>query len=134
MEAKSQGERVFFGHMGIITLDGKPWRSMTRFRDRFSDFSNQAAADGTPPSTWPTDANLRGKKILGNADDRQVAFGGAHAGTYFDEIFLNKRVGYFLTIQLAHLGSVNLADAANTYNLRATAFDMAATAAMAWPS
>ncbi len=120
MEARADGERVFFGHMGIITADGRPWREMPSFRDRYEDFSlpDESAA----PGTWPHDAALRAKKILGRAQDDQQAFGGAHAGTYFDEIFLNKRVGYFLSYQLGSLGSVNLADAANTFNLRASSF------------
>lgn len=120
MEARSGGERVFFGHMGIVTASGRAWRATPAFRNRFDDFSQ---ADEThAPSSWPTDDALRARGILGRSVDAQSAFAGAHAGTYFDEIFLNKRVGHFLTYQLGSLGSVNLADSANTFNLRATRF------------
>ncbi len=122
MEAHNDGERVFFGHMGIITSNGSRWGNMPNFKTRYSDFSNQASAVALDPSSWPKDQSLRDRKIGGSAGDAQTAFDDAHAGTYFDEIFLNKRVGYFLTIQLAFLGSMNLADSANTYNIKATSF------------
>jgi hypothetical protein len=122
MEAFSGGKRVFFGHMGIITSDGSRWGQMPNFKTRYPDFSDQADEVIANPSAWPKDSKLRERKIGGSAGDAQTAFDGAHAGTYFDEIFLNKRVGYFLTIQLAFLGSMNLADSANTYNISATSF------------
>ncbi len=121
MEARASGERVFFGHMGIVDTKGKSWKNTPRFRSRYADFSDSLGPT-VQDSQWPRDPELRGRKIAGRANDEQTAFGGAHAGTYFDEIFLNKRVGYFLTYQLAYLGSVNLADSANTFNLRADAF------------
>jgi hypothetical protein len=117
MEARAKGKRVFFGHMGIVDSAGRAWRNTPRFAQRFADYS-----DGWHEAReWPKDDALRGTKIRGKAKDQQTAFGGSPAGTYFDEVFLNKRVGYFLTIQLAYLGSVNLADSANTFNLRANA-------------
>ncbi len=122
MEATSGGTRVFFGHMGIITTSGGRWGSMPNFKTRYPDYSSQRAQVIADPSSWPKDNSLRDRKIGGSADDSQTAFGDAHAGTYFDEIFLNKRVGYFLTIQLAYLGSMNLADSANTFNLKPDAF------------
>jgi hypothetical protein len=122
MEARAGGQRVFFGHMGIVDVHGKPWKSTPRFRSRFSDFSGDFGGAEVTDATWPRDPDLRSRKILGRADDTQSVFAGAHAGTYFDEIFLNKRVGYFLSYQLAYLGSVNLADSANTFNLRADTF------------
>ncbi|MCP4447631.1 MAG: hypothetical protein GY811_20180 [Myxococcales bacterium] len=122
MEAGTGGERIFFGHMGIITNSGERWGQMPSFKTRYPDFSDQAAQVIADPSSWPQDSSLRGRKIGGSAGDAQTAFDDAHAGTYFDEIFLNKRVGYFLTIQLAFLGSINLADSANTFNLKPTAF------------
>ncbi len=122
MEARSGGERIYFGHMGIITGDGQRWGQMPNFRNRYSDFRGQADEVVANPDSWPHDVTLRERKIGGNASDAQTAFDGAHAGTYFDEIFLNKRVGYFLTIQLAFLGSMNLADSANTFNLKPDAF------------
>jgi hypothetical protein len=122
MEAADGGKRIYFGHMGIITSDGDAWGQMPNFKTRYPDFSSQEAQVMADPSLWPEDAALRGRKIGGNSSDAQTAFDDAHAGTYFDEIFLNKRVGYFLTIQLAFLGSMNLADSANTFNLKPASF------------
>jgi hypothetical protein len=42
----------------------------------------------------------------------------AHAGAYFDQIFLNKRVGYYLMLHLTYFGSINLADSAHTFNIK----------------
>ncbi|MCP4444362.1 MAG: hypothetical protein GY811_03330 [Myxococcales bacterium] len=122
MEASNAGKRIYFGHMGIITDDGTAWGRMPNFNSRYPDYSSQAASVTTDPSSWPQDESLRSRKIGGSAGDGQTAFDDAHAGTYFDEIYLNKRVGYFLTIQLAFLGSMNLADSANTFNLKPAAF------------
>src|SRR5262249_6333822 len=38
-------------------------------------------------------------------------------GAYVDQIFLNKRAGYFTVMALNYLGSMNLADTANTFKL-----------------
>ena len=63
---------------------------------------------------------LRKRRLGGSQDDEQPALGeGAHAGTYFDEIFLNKRTGYFMIYLLSYFGSINLADPSNTYNVKA---------------
>lgn len=116
MEAKNGRERVFFGHFGIRTLDGT-WRTMPSFRSQYADHSDQAAAFVANQVAWPSDSALRARSISGAKDDAQPALGGVPAGAYFDEIFLNKRVGYFLLIQLAYQGSMHLADSANTFNL-----------------
>src|SRR6185436_5918494 len=60
---------------------------------------------------------LRGKRIAGGDDDQAELAAGAHFGAYLDEIHLNKRAGYFTVMALDYLGSVNLADPANAYNL-----------------
>ena len=121
IEAHDNG-RVFFGHMGIVRLDGSRWNNMPAFKRRFADFSHLADEVRANPDAWPRDEQLRGKKIIGRSSDDQPAVGGEHAGAFFDEIFLNKRVGYFLVLQLGFNGSIHLADAANTFNLRADAF------------
>lgn len=41
----------------------------------------------------------------------------AHFGADLDEVHLNKRAGYFTVLALDYLGSMNLADSANTYNI-----------------
>lgn len=122
MEASDRGKRIYFGHMGVITDDGAGWGQMPSFKSRYKDFTSMKSEVIADPSSWPRDQKLRDRKIGGNASDEQTAFDDAHAGTYFDEIFLNKRVGYFLTIQLAFMGSVSLADSANTFNISATGF------------
>ena len=48
----------------------------------------------------------------------RVDLGGAAFGAYLDELHLNKRAAYFTVMALDYLGSMNLADSANTYNLR----------------
>ncbi|MBL4632397.1 MAG: LDL receptor domain-containing protein [Kofleriaceae bacterium] len=122
MEASDRGTRIYFGHMGIITNAGTGWGQMPSFKRRYGDFTSMTEQVIADPSSWPRDQKLRDRKIGGSASDGQTAFDDAHAGTYFDEIFLNKRVGYFLTIQLAFMGSVSLADSANTFNISATGF------------
>jgi hypothetical protein len=122
IEAWDGGNRVYFGHMGIITASGTRWNNLPRFK-RLPDFSAMADEVRNNPGAWPRDETLRGRKIIGKATDEQPAVGGAPSGTLFDEIFLNKRVGYFLTYQLGFNGSIHLADSANTYNLRADAFE-----------
>ena len=116
------GGRVFLGHMGIITVEGNRWNGTPNFNN-FDDFSNLADEVRENPDAWPRDNKLRQKSILGTSSDDQPAIDEENAGAYFDEIFLNKRVGYFLVKQLGFNGSVHLADSANTYNLRADGFD-----------
>ncbi len=122
MEARDSSSRIFFGHMGIITPSGNRWRQMPNFKTRYPDFSHMDAAVRADLSAWPSDSTLSNRKIGGNSGDFQTAIDAEHAGAYFDEIFLNKRVGYFLTIQLAYQGSVSLADSANTFNVAAHGF------------
>ncbi|MEZ4462335.1 MAG: hypothetical protein R3E66_21945 [bacterium] len=109
-------KRVFFGHFGIRTEDGI-YPGMPAFKTRYADKSSEADAVRNG-AQWPTDTTLAARKLAGGRDDLQPMIGPeAHAGAYFDKIFLNKRVGYFLLIQLAYTGSANLADPANTYNI-----------------
>lgn len=118
MEAvQSGGERVFFGHFGIRTANGRH-PQMPNFKTRYQDHSHLADGVRAGTTAWPVDNTLAGRKLAGGFDDEQEALGeGQHAGAYFDKIFLNKRVGYYLLVHLAFLGSVNLADSANTFNI-----------------
>lgn len=122
LEARdSSGNRLYFGHMGIRTANGRYGR-MPRFRDSYSDYTDKAQAYMAGEIEWPVDTKLRGRKIVGSFDDAQPMIGpDAHAGAYFDEIFLNKRTGYFLLITLTYFGSINLVDSAQTYNVKADA-------------
>jgi len=106
------GTTIYFGHFGVRTQAGK-YSGMPDFAVQYKDYT------GTDTSTsWPQDATLRQRIIHGGDDTQTELAQGAVFGTYMDEIMLNKRVGYFTTIVLDYLGSANLADTANTYNLQ----------------
>ncbi len=109
----STGKRVYFGHNGVRTANGR-YASSPEFAIKYADHSRLPAAQWM--ASWPKDTALRSKKVAGG-DDIQPAFGGAAFGTYLDEIHLNKRAAYFTVMALNYLGSMNLADSANTYNL-----------------
>ena len=110
----ASGKRVYFGHNGVRTAAGR-YASSPEFAIRYADYSSQTPAQYT--AAWPHDAALRGKRIAGG-EDVQPAVGGAPLGAYLDELHLNKRAAYFTVLALDYLGSMNLADSANTYNLR----------------
>lgn len=120
------GRRLYFGHFGIRTKDGR-WSNMPRFKTRYADYSDQADAFVNGEVEWPRDEKLAGLTIPGSFDDEQKMLEPdadgeyPHAGAYFDEVFLNKRVGYFMRLHLVYFGSINLADSANTFNLAADA-------------
>ena len=107
------GTRVYFGHNGIRTVNGV-WNGMPEFGVRYQDHSAMPASQWG--ASWPKDSGLRGRRLSAH-DDRQVIAPNATIGTYLDEIHLNKRAGHFTAIALAYLGSMNLADTANTYNI-----------------
>jgi len=120
MEAKdSGGNRLYLGHFGFRTATGRFQRS-ANFKKNYAD--HRHLVDTWQTEGWPQDPKLRGRKLGGSQDDGQdFLFEGAHAGAYFDEIFLNKRVGYFMIYALSYFGSMNLADSRNTYNITARA-------------
>lgn len=106
-----QGRRVYFGHNGVRTQAGR-YASTPEFARKYKDHT--AAYTG---GAWPKDATLRGKRIAGGEDLQPMIDDGAHFGAYLDEVHLNKRAGYFTVLALDYLGSANLADSANTYNI-----------------
>jgi hypothetical protein len=122
LEARdSKGDRLYFGHMGIRTAEGRYGR-MPKFRSFYPDHSDKAQAFLAGEIPWPSDAKLAAKKIAGSFDDLQPMIGpDAHAGAYFDQIFLNKRVGHFMLLALTYFGSINLVDSAQTFNVKADA-------------
>ena len=124
MEARDRhGNRLYFGHFGIRTADGR-WKNMPNFRRAYDDYSDRADRIRTGDAEWPSDPELASRTIPGAQDDEQPMIGpDAHAGAYFDEIYLNKRVGYFMRLQLTYFGSINLADPVNMFNLEPTAID-----------
>jgi hypothetical protein len=115
MEAiDSSGRRVFFGHNGVRTASGRYAAT--------PDYAIQYADHSTLPldqieRAWPRDEALRRRTLAGGVDEQPMLGEGATFGTYVDEIHLNKRAGHFLLLALNYLGSANLADSANTYNI-----------------
>jgi hypothetical protein len=113
--------RVYFGHFGVRTATGRYGRT-PEYKVVYKDHTAQADKIMRGELAWPVDATLVGRKIPGSYDDAQPAIGpNAHAGAYFDQVFLNKRVGYFLMLQLTYFGSISMADPANTFNVKAEA-------------
>lgn len=110
---------IFAGHFGFVFRTGQRARNFPLFKTAYRDYT----AGWTAGMRWPTDAALRrmhlgtddGVPFLSNADGSS-----AGAGAYFDEIHLNKRVGYFTRLLLVYFGSVNLADEGNTIHVRPT--------------
>lgn len=114
----SRGRQAMFaGHFGFVNRRGERIANFPSFRTQYTDHTSRWRAG----QAWPSDARLRGYRL---GDDDQVAFLStdgrvAGAGAYFDEIFLNKRVGYFVRLLLLYFGSVNLSDSANTFHVQA---------------
>jgi hypothetical protein len=105
------GQRVYFGHNGVRTAAGR-YASSPEFAIKYKDLSKTPGWE----TTWPKDATLRAKHVAGG-DDAQPAINATAFGAYLDEIHLNKRAGYFTIMALDYLGSMNLADSANTFNI-----------------
>lgn len=112
----SKGTRIYFGHFGARTAYAR-YKTTPNFGLSYKDYSDMTAAD-IAAEGWPRDEKLRAKGLYGGGDDMPFIGEGAKAGTYFDELHLNKRVGHFLTLTLAYFGSMHLASARNTFNLK----------------
>ncbi len=112
LEAISNGQRVYFGHYGVRTIAGR-FAQTPEFGIAYKDHS----ASTTWMAQWPKDATLRKRRLWGGVDEQRALGADAVFGTYLDEIHLNKRAGYFTALTINYLGSMNLADSANTYNL-----------------
>ncbi|HJL20417.1 MAG TPA: hypothetical protein RMH99_32420 [Sandaracinaceae bacterium LLY-WYZ-13_1] len=109
-------QTMYAGHFGFVSRDGDRVGRFPSFRTAYRDYED----DWSPGEPWPSDARLRGYRL---GDDDAVDFLSEDgeevgAGAYFDELFLNKRVGYFMRLLLLYFGSANLADGANTYHVR----------------
>jgi hypothetical protein len=107
----SQGRRVYFGHNGVRTTAGR-YAASPEFAIKYKDHTKTWTG-----GAWPSDATLRAKRIAGGEDDQPELGPNLHFGAYLDEVHLNKRVGYFTVLALDYLGSANLADPANAYNI-----------------
>lgn len=111
-EAVSNGERVFFGHYGVRTISSR-FAGTPEFAIQYKDYTNTT----TWRTQWPKDQTLRKRKLHGGVDEQLELGPDEVFGAYVDEIHLNKRAGYFTVLTLNYLGSANLADTANTYNV-----------------
>lgn len=118
---------LFAGHFGFVYPDGARAGRFPLFRDAYRDHE-RTWREGQP---WPSDARLRGMR-LGNDDGNPFLGEGLGAGAYFDELFLNKRVGYFSRLALLYFGSVNLADGANMFHVRPEAIRAGDTLLERW--
>lgn len=111
-----KGRTMYAGHFGFVDSTGARVGNFPTFRSSYRDYESGWAA-GRP---WPSDARLRGFR-LGDDDGMDfLSTDGSElgAGAYFDEIFLNKRVGYFMRLLLLYFGSANLADGANMFHIQ----------------
>lgn len=107
---------LYAGHFGFVSRTGARVGNFPDFRTRYRD--NERS--WRPGMAWPSDNTLRGYHL--GADDSVpwiTSPANAGAGAFFDEAFLNKRVGYFLRLVLLYFGSVNLADGSNMFHAKA---------------
>lgn len=107
-------QALYAGHFGFVNRRGERVGTFPLFRTAYTDHT----AGWREGQSWPSDTRLRGMRL---GTDDAIAFLSTDgttrgAGAYFDEIFLNKRVGYFMRLVLLYFGSINLADGANMYH------------------
>ncbi|MCA9521452.1 MAG: hypothetical protein KC609_10790 [Myxococcales bacterium] len=107
--------RTFLGHNGWYTSQGIAYHTGRNFALLYKDYSTMTV-EQIDAQGWPHDSVLR-KKRLGDDDQVDYIEPGARMGAYFDELYLNKRVGHFMILLLAYHGSAHLASPANTYNV-----------------
>jgi hypothetical protein len=121
MEAYSPTHgRIYFGHFGVVNRSGARISGTPRYKSSYKDHTSALAgkSDQEIQAGWPEDSNLRTRYLTKAKDDKNPFLGDeAYSGAYFDEIFLNKRVGYFLLRLLTNLGSMHVAHTKNTFNL-----------------
>ena len=103
---------VYFGHFGVRTATAR-WSQASRFAS-FADYSSQTAAQYM--AKWPSDTVLRTRGVS-PGDDLPNLGPGAREGAFLDEIHLNKRAARLILFTQAYLGSHNMVDSRNTYNL-----------------
>jgi len=109
-------QTFFAGHFGFIDRNGARAGRFPSFRSNYADHEG----DWAPGDAWPSDATLRSRRLGDDDGMNFLSDDGSElgAGAYFDEIFLNKRVGYFMRLLLLYFGSANLADGANMFHVR----------------
>lgn len=120
MTGFKNGHAIYFGHFGVVDASGNPVPGFPHFKASYSDFETSWHSG----DTWPSDTRLRGRHVGDDDGETGVHVGddklgdGEGAGAYYDELFLNKRVGYLLTLLDGNFGSANLADGANMFHIQ----------------
>ncbi|MCB9677978.1 MAG: putative metal-binding motif-containing protein [Alphaproteobacteria bacterium] len=119
------GQNVHYGHFGMVTVDGAtvPWApDFSAYADHTAAFAGASAADVL--AAWPDDAALEAQSLTLILDDHNDFLGpDAYSGAYFDELFLDKAVGWFLLRALTDFGSVHLAHTTNLYDIQAASIE-----------
>jgi hypothetical protein len=103
---------VYFGHFGVRTASGQ-WSHAPAFAS-YTDYSNE-----TPDqygAKWPQDVPLRTRGVS-PGDELPFLGPGAREGAFLDEIHLNKRAARLVLFAQAYLGSHNMVDSRNMYNI-----------------
>ncbi len=118
MTGWANGQALYAGHFGFVTKSGTNASGFPTFRTLYKDHTSTWRQG----QAWPKDATLRSRHI--GTDDAVPYLGeGAGAGAWYDEVLLNKRVGYFLRLLDGYFGSVNLADGSNLFHVKPTAIN-----------
>ncbi len=106
-------------HANGSRVPGTP-RYKTSYKDHSGDYTGKT--DQEIVAAWPSDSALKTRYLTTFKDDKNTSLGAdAYSGAYFDAIFLNKRVGYFLLRLLTNFGSMHVAHYKNTFNLKPAA-------------
>ncbi len=120
LQAVDASGKIWFGHMGARNAAGR-YKTTPLYKTAYKDHTSKFAGKSNEYilANWPKDDVLRSRAV-GDGDNMTFLTGpGAQrGGHYFDEIFLNKRVGHFMRLVLTYFGSVNLSSSMNTYNLK----------------
>jgi hypothetical protein len=120
MTGYANGQPMYMGHFGVVDKNGDPISGYPRFKTQYQDFESTWQAD----QPWPHDAKLRASHVGQDDNEKDVKAGTVTltendgAGSYMDELFLNKRVGYLQHYLDGAFGSVNLADGANMFHIK----------------
>jgi len=111
---------VYSGNFGVVNSSGGRISGTASYASSYEDYTDDFAGQSNSwiVANWPDDTTLEAKALTALEDDHNDFLGAdAYSGAYFDEIFLNKRVGYFLLRLLTWHGSMHLASASNLWNL-----------------
>ncbi len=117
----SSNTRIYFGHFGARTKNGR-YKDTPLYKSWYTDYTGQMEGKSEQhiQDNWPSDSKLRARGLYGDGDDMEwlPGAGAKKAGHYFDQVYLNKRVGHFMRLILGYFGSMHVASSRNTYNLK----------------